>query len=91
MPRMVITHGVADVDTWLQFKSERADSVAAMGGANAVDLVALDGSNAVAVAVAADVDDVAAMMAGLASPPPELAAVMEKHGVLPPLVVYVEK
>ena len=31
------------------------------------------------------------MMAGLASPPPELAAVMEKHGVLPPLVAYVEK
>ena len=89
MPRMVITHGVVDVDTWLQFKSERAASVAAMGGANAVDLVALDGSNA--VAVAADVDDVAAMMAGLASPPPELAAVMEKHGVLPPLVAYVEK
>ena len=89
MPRMVITHGVVDVDTWLQFKSERATSVAAMGGANAVDLVALDGSNA--VAVAADVDDVAAMMAGLASPPPELAAVMEKHGVLPPLVAYVEK
>ena len=89
MPRMVITHGVVDVDTWLQFKSERADSVAAMGGANAVDLVAHDGSNA--VAVAADVDDVAAMMAGLASPPPELAAVMEKHGVLPPLVAYVEK
>ena len=89
MPRMVITHGVVDVDTWLQFKSERAASVAAMGGANAVDLVALDGSNA--VAVAADVDDVAAMMAGLASPPPELAAVMEKHGVLPPLVAYVQK
>lgn len=89
MPRMVITHGVVDVDTWLQFKSERAASIAAMGGANAVDHVALDGSNA--VAVAADVDDVAAMMAGLASPPPELAAVMEKHGVLAPLVAYVEK
>ena len=50
MPRMVITHGVVDVDTWLQFKSERAASIAAMGGANAVDHVALDGSNAVAVA-----------------------------------------
>lgn len=86
---MVITHNVVDVDTWLQFKSERADSIATMGGANAVDLVAHDGSNT--VAVAADVDDVAAMMAGLTSPPPELAAVMEKHGVLPPLVAYVEK
>ena len=89
MPKMVITHDVVDVDTWLQFKSERAESVAAMGGKNAVDLVAYDGSNA--VAVMADVDDAAAMMAGLASPPPELAAVMEKHGVRPPLVAYVVK
>jgi hypothetical protein len=89
MPQLVITHGVVDVDTWLQFKSERADSIAAMGGTNAVDYVAYDGSNA--VAVAADVDDVAGMMAGLASPPPEIAAVMEKHGVLPPLVAYIQK
>jgi hypothetical protein len=29
-------------------------------------------------------------MATLGSPPPEIAAVMEKHGVLPPLVAYVE-
>jgi hypothetical protein len=89
MPKMVITHNVVDIETWLQFKSERADSVAAMGGSNVVDLVAHDGSNA--VAVMADVDDAAAMMAGLASPPPEIGAVMEKHGVLPPLVAYVEK
>jgi hypothetical protein len=89
MPKMVITHSVVDVDNWLKFKSERAESVAAMGGENAVDIVALDGSNS--VAVLADVDDVEAMMAGLASPPPELQAVMEKHGVLPPLTAYVEK
>ena len=60
-----------------------------MGGKNAVDLVAHDGSNA--VAAMADVDDPDAMMAGLGSPPPEIAAVMEKHGVRPPLVAYVEK
>jgi hypothetical protein len=89
MPKMVITHGVVDVDNWLKFKSERAESVAALGGENAVDHVALDGTNS--VAVVADVDDVEAMMAGLASPPPELQAVMEKHGVLPPLTAYVEK
>ncbi len=89
MPRMVITHNVVDVDAWLQFKSERAESVVAMGGSNVVDLVAHDGSNA--VAVMADVDDAAAMMAGLAAPPPEVAAAMERHGVHPPLVAYVEK
>jgi len=55
MPKMVITHGVADVETWLSFKSERAGHIAAMGGLNAVDLVAEDGSNA--VAIIADVAD----------------------------------
>lgn len=88
MPKMVIAHGVADVDEWLKFKAERADAIVGLGGSNVVDHLAHDGSNA--VAVSADVDDVDAMMAALASPPPEVAAAMEKHGVLPPLVTYVE-
>ena len=57
-----------------------------MGGSNVVDLVCIRRSNA--VAAMADVDDAAAMMTGLASPPPEIAAVMEKHGVRPPLVAH---
>lgn len=88
MPRMVITHGVADVDKWLGFKAERAEAIAALGGTNVVDQVAHDGQPM--VAVSADVVDVDAIMAVLASPPPDIAAVMEKHGVLPPLVGYVE-
>lgn len=88
MPKMVITHSVADVDKWLGFKAERADAVAGLGGTNVVDHVALDGSKLVAVSV--DVADVDAMMATLGSPPPDIAAVMEKHGVLPPLVAYIE-
>ena len=88
MPKIVITHGVADVDDWLGFKAERAEAVGGLGGTNVVDHVALDGSKL--VAVSADVADVDAMMATLGSPPPEIAAVMEKHGVLPPLVAYVE-
>ena len=88
MPRIVITHSVADVDKWLGFKAERAEAVAGLGGTNVVDHVAFDGSNV--VALSADVADVDAMMATLGSPPPEVAAVMEKHGVLPPLVAYVE-
>ena len=47
MPKMVITHGVVDVENWLSFKAERAGHIAGMGGLNAVDLVAEDGSNAV--------------------------------------------
>ena len=38
-----------------------------------------------------NVEDVAAVLAGLASPPPELHAAMERHGVLPPVTVYIEK
>ena len=89
MPKIVITHGVADVDKWLGFKAERAEAVAGLGGTNVVDHVALDGSNS--VALSADVADVDAMMTTLGSPPPEVAAVMEKHGVLPPLFAYVER
>jgi hypothetical protein len=89
MPNIVITHSVADVDTWLQFKAERADAIGTLGGTNVVDHAAQDGSNTVAVTT--EVDDVEGMMAVLSSPPPEVAAVMEKHGVMPPFVVYVER
>ena len=89
MPKIVITHNVADVAQWLGFKSERADAIGALGGSNVVDHVAQDGSNT--VAIAAEVDDVAGMMATLSSPPPEVGAIMEKHGVLPPLAIYVEQ
>jgi len=88
MPRIVITHAVADVDRWLAFKADRAEAIAGLGGSDVVDHVALDGSNQ--IAVTADVADVDAMVAALASPPPEVAAAMEEHGVLPPLVTYVE-
>ncbi len=89
MPKMVITHGVVDVEEWLSFKTERAEQIAAMGGLNAVDLVAEDGGKA--VAIIADVDDPAAVMAALASPPPEMGEAMGRHGVLPPLTTYIEK
>ena len=89
MPKMVITHDVADVDSWLTFKSERADAVSGMGGRHVVDHVAQDGSNKVALSV--EVDDVEPMLAAIGSPPPELLGAMERHGVIPPLTVYVER
>ena len=88
MPKMVITHNVADVSTWLGHSAERAEAIAGLGGSNVVDHVAHDGSNV--VAVTADVADPDAMMAALAAPPPEVAAVMESHGVLPPLTAFVQ-
>lgn len=89
MPKMIITHGVVDIDTWLAGKSERAAAVADMGGRNALDHVAYDGSNN--IAISADVDDVDEMMAKLSSPPPEVGSLMEKHGVVPPLTAYVAR
>ncbi len=91
MPKMVITHGVVDADNWLkpEHKKERAGGIVAMGGADVRDFVAEDGSNA--VAISADVQDVAAALATIAAPPPELGALMEKHGVILPLKIYVEK
>jgi len=89
MSKIVITHSVVDADNWLRFKAERAGAIAGMGGTNVVDHVADDGSNS--VAITADTDDVAALMDAISSPPPELGAAMERHGVIPPLTVYVEK
>ena len=89
MPKVVITHGVADMDNWLKGKSERAEAIGGMGGVNVVDHVANDGGEKVAITF--DADDVDAVMATLAAPPAELTAAMERHGVVPPLTAYVER
>ncbi len=88
MPKVIVTHGVADVETWLQFKSERADAIGSLGGRNVVDHVPGDGGSTVAVSL--EVDDVAALQAALSSPSPEVLAVMQRHGVIPPPAVFVE-
>ncbi len=69
----------------------KAERAAAIGpaGTNVTDHVALDGSSH--VAVTADIDDLGAVQALLASPPAEVAAQMESHGVRPPITVYIEK
>lgn len=88
MPRMVITHEVVDIERWLAGKAERAAALGSVG-TDVTDHVALDGSNR--IAVSATVHDVDAVRALLDSPPPEVAAQMEAHGVLPPLTAYIEK
>lgn len=89
MTKVVLTHAVEDVERWLSFKGERAVSIGAMGASNVVDHVAADGSKNVAISM--DVADIGAIQAGLASPPPELAAAMQRHGVIPPVTAHVEK
>ncbi len=87
MPKVVLTHAVVDVERWLKGKEERAAAIGA-AGTNVTDHIAADGSNN--IAVTADVHDMDAVQALLASPPPELAAQMESHGVIPPVTLYVE-
>jgi hypothetical protein len=88
MPRMVITHEVVDIERWLEGKDERAAALGSVGS-NVTDHVAQDGSNR--IAVTADIHDMGALQSLLDSPPPEVAALMEAHGVLPPLTAYIEK
>jgi hypothetical protein len=88
MPRVVITHAVVEIDNWLSGKEARAAAIGSVGGTNVTDYVAADG--ATNVAVTADVDDLTAMKAMLASPPPEVLARMEEHGVVPPITAYIE-
>ncbi len=88
MPKVVITHAVKDVDTWLKGKAER---VALFGqfATNVTDHVAMDGSNH--VAITADIHDMAGAQAVMTSPSPEQAAAGERHGVIPPITVHIEK
>jgi len=85
---MVITHSVVDIERWLNGKAERAATIGSFA-TNVTDYVAADGSNN--IAVTADVHDVEGAQAMMASPSPETAAAMERHGVTPPLAIYIEK
>jgi hypothetical protein len=87
MPRVVLTHAVEDLERWLEGKAERAAAIGA-AGTNVTDYVALDGSNK--IAVTADVHDMDAAQAMITSAPPEVAAAMQKHGVIQPITAYVE-
>jgi hypothetical protein len=87
MPKVVLTHAVIDVERWLTGKEERAADIGAVG-TNVTDYVAADGSNT--IAVTADISDMDAARALMASPPPEIAARMESHGVIQPITIYVE-
>jgi len=88
MPKMVMTHSVVEIERWLRGKEERA-AVIGSYATDVTDFVAVDGSNR--IAVTADIHDLEGDQAMLASPPAEVAAQMESHGVLPPITAYIEK
>ncbi len=89
MPKVVVTHAVEDIDRWLQGKEARASHIESGTGSNVTDYVAADGSTN--IAVTADVSDLAAMQNMLASPPPEMLASMQEHGVVQPITAYIQK
>ena len=64
MPRVVITHAVADIERWLKGKAERAAAIESGSGSNVTDYVAHDGSNN--IAITADVEDLDALQSMLA-------------------------
>ena len=88
MPKMVITHAVVDIDRWLQGKAERVEIISKYA-TNVTDHVAADGSNN--VAITADIHDMAGLQELMASPSPEDTAAEERHGVIQPITVYIEK
>jgi hypothetical protein len=88
MPKIVATHAVVDLERWLSGKAERAAAIESWTGSNVTDFVANDGSNR--IAVTADIADVDTMMALMAAPSPEDMATMEKHGVVPPITLYIQ-
>ena len=88
MPKVIVTHAVEDIDRWLQGKAARAGAIESATGSNVTDYVASDGSNN--VAVAADVQDLAAVQSMLASPAPDVLKLMQGHGVVPPMTAYVQ-
>jgi hypothetical protein len=88
MPKIVVTAAVKDVEAWLKFKPEmiaQLSSVASDGSS----YVAMDGSNQVASTW--DVPDMDAFQAAQTAASPEMAAAMERFGMLPPMTIYVKK
>ena len=88
MPKVVVMHQVVEVERWLAGKAERA-AVISRYATDVTDHVAMDGSKN--IAITANVHDIEGMQAMMAAPSPEDAAAMGRHGVIPPLTVYVEK
>jgi hypothetical protein len=86
MPRVVFTHAVSDVDHWASKHSDRVQAFSAWGS-NILDHLNADGSKSVGVSV--DVHDMDGMQAAMQTA--EMDAAKEAHGVLEPVMVFIQK
>jgi len=88
MPKIIVTASVKDVEAWLKFKADMTAALSAVAS-DGSSYVAMDGSNQVASTW--DVPDMDAFMAAQRSFPPDLAALAERAGMIPPVMIYVKK
>jgi hypothetical protein len=88
MPKIVVTAAVKDVQAWLEFKPQLIAQMSAVAS-DGTSYVATDGSNRVASTW--DVPDLDAFQAAQTAGSPEMAAAMERYGMLPPVTIYIEK
>ena len=88
MPKIVVTAAVKDVQAWLEFKPQLIAQMSAVAS-DGTSYVAADGSNQVASTW--DVPDLVAIQAAQTAASPEMAAAMERYGMIPPVTVYIEK
>jgi hypothetical protein len=88
VPQIVVTAAVKDVEAWLKFKADMTAAMSAVAS-DGSSYVAMDGSNHVASTW--DVPDMEAFQAAQSSFPPDLAAMAERAGMIPPVMVYIKK
>ena len=88
MPKIVVTAAVKNVEAWLEFKPQLIAQMAAVAS-DGTSYVAADGSNRVASTW--DVPDMEAFQAAQTAASPEMAAAMERYGMIPPTTIYIEK
>jgi hypothetical protein len=88
VPKVVVTAAVKDVQAWLEFKPLLVAQLSGVAS-DGTSYVATDGSNLVATTW--DIHDMEAFQAAQAKLSPEVAAVAERAGMIPPVLIYVEK
>ena len=88
MAKIVVTAAVKDVEAWLKFKPEMVAQMSAVAS-DGSSYVAMDGSNQVASTW--DVPDMDAFQAAQTAASPEMAATMERYGMIPPVTIYIKK
>jgi hypothetical protein len=88
MPKIVVTAAVKDVQAWLEFKPQLIAQLSGVAS-DGTSYVVADGSNRVATTW--DVPDLDAFQAAQTAAAPEMAAAMERYGMIPPVTIYIEK